>query len=126
MKNFLRLIFLILLCSNFFATTAMADENRESVNKSAILVKQEPTPTNRPRTPSNSYILCLYSIEYIELEIPIGIEYVDVTIEDDGNIVWFGTLTPNDNIASIPLFDGEYEISCTTNDEQIFYGILNL
>lgn len=103
-----------------------ADGTKKSEKQTIYLTKYRSNIPNAPRAPFLSQIKCFYTSEYIELEIPIGIEYVDVTIEDDGSIVWFGTLTPNDNIASIPLFDGEYEISCTTNDEQIFYGILNL
>lgn len=81
--------------------------------------------TNRPKAPSRIVLECYYSSGHLRFTVPADAEYLYITIGDEDASVWTGMVTREYPETDIPMLIGEYEITCRTDGNQIFGGVLN-
>ncbi len=107
----------------------MWGDDSKDVNKpkeKVIVPKHEDSSDKRPRLPGINYILCWISPTEIEVEVPEGVEYVDVELSSGDALVWTATVTEEDKRASLPGLYGEYILTCTTDGNHTFVATVNL
>lgn len=117
-------ISLVICMTTSLAITASENNSTPIADKQAVLKHQTPT-SNRPMKPSSRSLVCIYTQGYLEIEMPINTEYLDVTISDDNIPVWSGTVTQDEPSADIPVLYGEHTITCITDGGHIFTGYLS-
>lgn len=103
---------------------AHADSNQPYTYKGKQILVPDRKPTNRPNAPSRVFIECAYGEGFIELSFPAGVETIDAAIYAGESPVWVGQLTADEPSAEIPTLNGEHVITCTSDLEQTFSGLL--
>lgn len=94
-------------------------------------VKKDPlegqnSGNKKPRTPSKDIIYCTYGTGYMELTIPAGVEYIDVTLSQSGCIIWNDVITADEPRITIPVtISGEVLVVCNTDTGETYSGIIN-
>ncbi|MBQ7042919.1 MAG: hypothetical protein IJN66_09475 [Muribaculaceae bacterium] len=126
MKTLLKLFSFLLVCVIYSPTTILAEDNQETTSKTTILTQSTPEFKDIPRMPSGDYIICHYSVGYINIEIPEDVESVDVVIKNNNIPIWNCMLTHDNNATEIPKLVGIYEIICITDDGTTYSGEFNL
>ena len=114
---------LITLCLGY-GNIVLADNPTQSSSQSNAIVMKERKSTNRRNAPSKVYIICHYSVGQLSFDLPNYIEYIDITINDATNLIWTGYANHNNYTLDIPCLHGEYENSCTTDQNSTLTGIL--
>ncbi|MGM9799606.1 MAG: hypothetical protein ACI30M_02835 [Muribaculaceae bacterium] len=111
----------------FSSAIAVGDENNNSEStqsSTTTLEKRKPDVPNGPRVPSRVYIECSYGVGYVEFTFPVECEYMEVTLEQNGVQVYYGVVTPEEPCAEIPLLSGECTVTCHTDGNQTYSGVL--
>ena len=103
--------------------TLAADDNGGNNNTVEIPIK-EPAPQRPPRVPSRVCIECSYGVGYVEFTLPVECEYMEVTLEQNGVQVYYGVVTPEEPGAEIPVLSGECTVTCHTDGNQTYSGVL--
>lgn len=90
------------------------------------IFEKVPGNNKKPRTPSKDIIYCTYGTGYMEMTIPAGVEYIDVTLSQSGCIIWSDVVTADEPRFSIPVtISGEILVTCNTDTGETYSGILN-
>lgn len=80
---------------------------------------------SRPHKPSTDYIGCIYQEDTLILDFSDLVEYAQVTITDgNGGFITSEILYADDPTIQVALTEGEYEITCRTDGNQIFSGVI--
>lgn len=111
----------------FSSAIAVGDENNNSEStqsSTATLEKRKPDVPKGPRVPSRVYIECSYGVGYVEFTLPVECEYMEVTLEQNGVQVYYGVVTPEEPCAEIPVLSGECTVTCHTDGNQTYSGVL--
>lgn len=121
----LNCILISLFLSSTF-TLAQADEKHDTKESTTFLrISHDNTSPNYPRKLGNVTILCNYSSELIQIQLPQSAEYAQIKIISDNDIKWEGLITsevPYTNLPPLP--NGEYVVTCRTNQNQYFVGYI--
>ena len=113
------ILFITIVVIPFNAVYADDDEKKEPL-------KGQNSGNKKPRTPSKDIIYCTYGTGYMELTIPAGVEYIDVTLSQSGCIIWSDVVTADEPRISIPVtISGEILVTCNTDTGETYSGILN-
>ena len=113
------ILFITIVVIPFNAVYADDDEKTE-------IFEKVPGNNKKPRTPSKDIIYCTYGTGYMELTIPAGVEYIDVTLSQSGCIIWSDVVTADEPRISIPVtISGEILVTCNTDTGETYSGILN-
>jgi hypothetical protein len=127
MKTIYRNLCLMIIIPTLNFDYAMANpENSESANVSTnvVILRPKSLPT-RPNAPSRNFIECSYDIGYLNLNLPTGVNYANVSISEiSSDIIWEGYVSTDSYTIQIPVLSGEYEIDCTTDDGRVYFGTL--
>lgn len=94
-------------------------EHRAAVTTARLLLKPQ---SNRPRTPSNSYILCHYDGSIIWFSIPSGNDHLEITILDEETATKFEYTITVDSSISIGTNVDNLLIQCRTSNNQLYEG----
>lgn len=100
------------------------DSGNASSGNNTILEKHDKNSNNGPRIPSRVYIECSYGVGYVEFTFPVECEYMEVTLEQNGVQVYYGVVTPDEPCAEIPVLSGECTVTCHTDGNQTYSGVL--
>lgn len=116
------ILFITIVVIPFNAVYADDDEKTEILQKE----NGNKGSNKKPRTPSKDIIYCTYGTGYMELTIPAGVEYIDVTLSQSGCIIWSDVVTADEPRISIPVtISGEILVTCNTDTGETYSGILN-
>lgn len=77
-----------------------------------------------PRASFLDFLMCNYTTEYIEVEIPDFIESLHVTISENDIIIWEGELTQTNNVVRVLSLSECCVISCISVSGEEFQGVL--
>lgn len=80
--------------------------------------------SNQHKIPSAIFLECHYSVGHIGFSMPSNTEYLYIIIGDEATPVWTGFVTRTTPETDIPVLSGEYAITCRTDGNQIFSGML--
>ncbi len=121
--NHLTVIVIVIIC---FITNISVHAESETGEREPIKIDipKKGEPNSKPRAPSRSFISCTYSKDYIELSLPADVEYMDVTLEQNGVTVWTDVVTIDEPRFEIPNLSGEVIITCITNNDVSYSGTL--
>lgn len=123
MKTLLRFTLVVLLLS-FLSPSAKADEPAIFTEADNVTILTAPTIKRKPRAPSMIYVTCYYSVGHIAFTMPDDAQYMHITLEQDDSTVWTGVVFKNSPETDIPELIGEYTITCRTDGNQVFTGLL--
>lgn len=115
---------LVLLIALFTFQEVIADDNTTSDDEEENVVILVPPPSRGPRMPGKIFLECHYTVGRISFTLSEDILHLDVTISEGPNLIWEGFVTNSDPATSIPKLSGDYNITCRTNDNQVFSGTL--
>lgn len=116
MKHLLILILLAL------SPSVCAFGGESTPNKVKLKLSTKP---NHHQTPSIVVIDCEYFDDVMSFVFPDHVEWADVDIKDDaGMSVVYDVVYADDPMLEIPLVQGTYEITCRTDGNQIFSGVI--
>lgn len=124
MKQLITKLVLIIIALGA-SSVVYADERPKEFLKNAELDHLLQPSKNRPRIPSLLKLDCFYEVGYITFNMPEQFEYIEVTLSiDENNPIWTGVVFKNSPETDIPELIGEYTITCQTDGNQIFTGLL--
>lgn len=89
-----------------------------------IVLRSSKPASNRPNTPSNVSMTCVYGNGFLIFEVPQGISSLTVEISNETD-QWNAMLALPSNILETPEFNGDYGIICTADDGRVFCGLLS-
>lgn len=121
MKTFEKFLFVLGFAA--LAGTAVFADDLE-LEKTILIPEREIKSVNKSRSLDLLFIECNYSDGYIQLGIPEDVFAIVVSIEDEHSEVWSGVLTQDIPYSSIPYLYGEYVITCTTDNGDIYQSII--
>ena len=99
-------------------------QNPTSGNKTEI--KHRPGSTNRPSVPSNEDIDIFINENTLIFDLPEYVEYMTVELKKGDVVVLTGMVDHEDASINVAGFQGEYEILCRTDGNQLFAGNIEL
>ena len=107
-----------------FSSTIAAEKrnNGTKEHKTAIIPSRH--ENYRPKEPAKISLICQYSTGYISLSFPEDANYMEISLSDEVGPVWIGTISRTNPETEIPVLSGEYTITCQTDQNQIFEGII--
>ncbi len=116
---------ILMLGTTILAAPALTLQSTKSSNKTVVF---EPnTPTQRPNIQGRFFIENEFQNGTLEIDVPSGISYIEITIYNSvGMVVEETIVTPDNPSVELPLSYGEYHIICITDENQIYSGTLNL
>ncbi len=81
--------------------------------------------SKRPNAPSRVFIECRYDEETMMFIMPDGIEYAEISISQNDEVIMTDVITRDMCILPSPSHAaGEYLVSCTSSDGRVFQGYL--
>lgn len=121
MKTVITTLLLYLVTGATYSTVAQEQMEEDSDKVSILQYKHK----GRPRIPSLIIVECYYSSGHLRFTMPADAEYLYIIIGEEEVPVWTGMVTREYPETDIPVLIGEYEITCRTDGNQIFGGVLN-
>lgn len=126
--NTIKITFLLILYMLMANPLFAKDDNQVAIDESDNIVRLKPEGLRRyPQLPPRIFIECHYSqgkLKFI-LSPHSNIISLDITINQDEVEVWRGFVQQDNPETLIPILDGEYDIVCRTDGNQIFKGKLD-
>lgn len=80
----------------------------------------------RPSLPSHSYVEVYYGDSEIIFDLPAHITYMTVELRQGESVVQTGVVDHEDASLDVSGLEGEYEILCRTDGNQLFGGMIEL
>ncbi|MBE6307584.1 MAG: hypothetical protein E7084_08030 [Bacteroidales bacterium] len=124
MRKIVNILLALAVATLSFVMYAQSPVNNNGPIRSTRL-KKETSSTNTPRTLGDLFITCYYNNEYLEVEVPADVEYMEVVVSNEVGTIWTGLVTPESAECDIPYLSGQYLITCTTDSGTIYQGILS-
>lgn len=94
-------------------------EQRTAATTARLRLKPQ---SNRPRIPSNSYILCHYDGSFIWFSIPQGNDLLEITIVNEYSASMSEYTITSDSSIYVGTDAGNLLIQCRTSDGQLYEG----
>ncbi len=123
MKRLTKLIAIILI-SVSCAGNILAEKRDSTTKDLRTTYLRFPRDPKRPKAPAKISLICQYSTGYISLSFPEDANYMEISLSDEVGPVWIGTISRTNPETEIPVLSGEYTITCQTDQNQIFEGII--
>jgi len=114
----------ITLFSFIFASQVDAQQSTGNNTTTQIRLKKK---NNRPGMPSNQFLTIYILEDKLSFEFPDEINFIDISIKD-GDLIIFTDVVDKEtpSITLLSEFHGEYEITCRTDDNQVFGGLIEI
>lgn len=127
MKTIIRIFFFVLF-PVLFCIDAFGEEKGVTNNgvEKLLVPKKEDNSDKRPRMPGVAYLTCWLFPTQLTVEVPEGVEYVDVELSSGNVVVWTTTVTEDENSACLPGLYGEYILTCTTDGNHTYVAAVDL
>ena len=112
---------LIVLAALPFLTLPCYGEDAHDNKEKIRLIKR-----GRPSLPSSTYIDIYIGESEIILDLPENVEYMTVELKQGDVVVLTGMVDHEDASIDVAGLQGEYEILCRTDGNQLFAGNIEL
>ena len=104
------------------AINSYSETPNNGTNNTTLL--QVKNTSSKHKSSSTIFIECYYSIGHIRFTLPSNTECLYIIIGDEDTPVWTGFVTRTAPETDMPVLSGEYAITCRTDGNQIFSGML--
>ncbi len=112
----------IILFSNALISNADNTKPERNEHTSLLMVSKF---SKRPNSPSRVFIECRYNEESMEFVLPEGIEYAEISISQNDEVILTDIITREECIIPSPSHaSGEHTVTCTSSDGRVFQGYL--
>lgn len=123
MRNFFKLVVLVSTFS--VALTVMADDN--TTTPSQPLPKREIKPINPGKHKAPSLVRLLFSYDvhemYAVFTLPADVDYIDIEAQNlESHIIYVGGVWAENPVWNQELPTGEYIITCTADNGDVYEG----
>lgn len=122
MKTVITTLLLFLVTGATYSVVAQEQNEKKTDNVSQLQLKRD---SRFPKMPSLIVMECYYSSGHLRFTMPADAAYLYIIIGEEEVPVWTGMVTREYPETDIPVLIGEYEITCRTDGNQIFGGVLN-
>lgn len=124
MRHLNRILLLVVCIIATFNLYSFADNKTGSTKKEYVILHPK-TDMKRPNAPSRVFIECRYDEETMMFIMPEGIEYAEISISQNDEVIMTDVITRDMHILPSPSHPaGEYFVSCTSSDGRVFQGYL--
>ena len=124
MRKLLNLLIAALCMFTMHTTSAFGQMPLSTIGD--IIIFKPKKPSTRPKLPGIGF-QAIYNNGIIEFDIPLGYEYLKVTVIDETDVpVMECTITPENPYMTFNAPAGTYTIECISDSNQMFVGYLNL
>lgn len=123
MKRITTILFITFLFNVSAIHADSEDLKLDNPQKTELLMPKQ--PKKRPQIPAKYRLNCYYSIGHLSFAMPRHIHYMQVSIGDEESPVFSCVVFAENPEINIPNLEGEYDITCQTDGNQIFTGKLN-
>lgn len=119
------LLIISLLCFNVTYLHSENESISESQSKNEVFLNEK-NDISHPRLPSKYRVSCVYTSEYINLYLPENCMSATVSIKTNGEVIETSIITVDNGYIPISLSDGEYEITCFTDNGKTYSGTITI